>query len=89
MISLVFYESETDGPTDGPTERRTDRPGYRDARTQLKRDLYDGVYVFFCFDKFDENEMKQEFLNTKQQKTSITFGIIVEVVSSERRKRLG
>ena len=41
MIFLVFNESVTDrwtdGPTDRPTDGRTDMPGYRDARTHLKR----------------------------------------------------
>ena len=41
LISLVFDESVTDQPTDRPTDRptdgRTDRPGYRDARTHLKK----------------------------------------------------
>ena len=37
----VFDESVTRGPTDRqtdrPTDGRTDKPGYRDARTHLKR----------------------------------------------------
>ena len=41
LISLVSYESVTDGRTDrrtdGRTDGRTDRPGYSDARTHLKR----------------------------------------------------
>ena len=37
LISLVFDESVTNRRTDRPTDGRTDRPGYRDARTHLKR----------------------------------------------------
>ena len=48
MISLVFYESVTDGPTDGRTDRRTDGPtdipGYRDARTHLKTKRSSGIF---------------------------------------------
>ena len=40
MIFLVFYESVTDRRTD----RRTDVPGYRDARTHLKRRWYQRKY---------------------------------------------
>ena len=37
LIFIVFHESVTDGQTDGQTDGRTDIPGYRDARTHLKK----------------------------------------------------
>ena len=38
--SFLDFENNwlrTDRRTDGPTDGRTDRPGYRDARTHLKK----------------------------------------------------